>query len=495
LGRFFALIFAALFLIVSAAWLTGVPHPARQVPVIRQWDSGIRRLGITPVFPPREDIQIGDLFLAVGPGSADGKAPTRERIWLADLGLASPIADFYKNRFAMPAETGEESEAGRFAPPAGSTEGIFKTGAITTRLRSVSFPGFPVLSDRSAKPSVADSLLHFFRAGSFSDGDYDITISISDGESYGIPALTALDAIAQHCVPSEKLKEILKIYGLSEKTPLEVVTDVYYARSIDYTVTLASGFGRTVAVTPADLEKIKNLVTQLGQQKLQTGGAKTEASVPETGLASASSAPAKPPASANATLSPALAEAITADLDRMSAAIEGPNAPAVSGAAIRSDARSITLRQQFAQPVAIGYQSVPYVVDCKKPPPLHSDALPPHPLALPISVGPRTFLVYFDWDRYQLTPRAMLTVVEAARYYQSARPMQIRVTGYTDLSGSPDYNQPLSEHRAGAVATALAGLGVPHSDMVVVGRGIDDPRIPTACGVREPENRRVEIYE
>ena len=47
--------------------------------------------------------------------------------------------------------------------------------------------------------------------------------------------------------------------------------------------------------------------------------------------------------------------------------------------------------------------------------------------------------------------------------------------------------------RANAVAAALERLGVPRSDMVVAGRGMNDLRVPTPPGVREPQNRRVEI--
>ena len=71
--------------------------------------------------------------------------------------------------------------------------------------------------------------------------------------------------------------------------------------------------------------------------------------------------------------------------------------------------------------------------------------------------------------------------------------MQIQVTGYTDRSGSPGYNQRLSERRANNVAKALAAQGVPPAQMVVSGRGENDNRVPTADGVREPQNRRVEI--
>jgi outer membrane protein OmpA-like peptidoglycan-associated protein len=67
------------------------------------------------------------------------------------------------------------------------------------------------------------------------------------------------------------------------------------------------------------------------------------------------------------------------------------------------------------------------------------------------------------------------------------------LTGYTDLAGSLGYNQRLSVRRADNVANTLANWGVPRSDMAVSGRGENDPGVPTALGVREPQNRRVEI--
>jgi len=45
------------------------------------------------------------------------------------------------------------------------------------------------------------------------------------------------------------------------------------------------------------------------------------------------------------------------------------------------------------------------------------------------------------------------------------------------------------------VAAALGQDGVPPGAMVVTGRGENDLRVPTPQGVREPQNRRVEIIE
>jgi outer membrane protein OmpA-like peptidoglycan-associated protein len=126
--------------------------------------------------------------------------------------------------------------------------------------------------------------------------------------------------------------------------------------------------------------------------------------------------------------------------------------------------------------------------------------LAPLPVAAPAAMpapppaeARRVFLVFFDWDRATITSEGMGIVQQAADAYKSGAPVQIQVTGYTDRSGSPGYNQRLSERRANAVAGALARLGVPRNEMTVGGRGESDNRVPTAAGVREPQNRRVEI--
>jgi opacity protein-like surface antigen len=119
---------------------------------------------------------------------------------------------------------------------------------------------------------------------------------------------------------------------------------------------------------------------------------------------------------------------------------------------------------------------------------------PPPPMAMP-PAAPVVFIVFFDWDKSTITPEGMGIIQQAANAYKSGAPVQIQVTGYTDRSGSPGYNQRLSERRANNVAKAMAALGVPREQMMVSGRGENDNRVPTANGVREPQNRRVEIVK
>ncbi|HEX3954376.1 MAG TPA: OmpA family protein [Stellaceae bacterium] len=123
------------------------------------------------------------------------------------------------------------------------------------------------------------------------------------------------------------------------------------------------------------------------------------------------------------------------------------------------------------------------------PPPVAAPPLPPPPPVASHTV----YLVFFDWDKDTITPEGMQIVRQAADKFKMGGSVTIQVTGYTDRSGSPGYNQRLSERRANNVANAMARMGVPRQAMAVSGRGENDNRVPTAPGVREPQNRRVEI--
>ncbi len=111
----------------------------------------------------------------------------------------------------------------------------------------------------------------------------------------------------------------------------------------------------------------------------------------------------------------------------------------------------------------------------------------------PPPVQTASFMVFFDWDRSNISPVAMNTIVQAANTYKSGGQPQISTVGYTDTSGPRDYNMALSLRRANAVKDALVQQGVPSTAITVAGRGEDDLLVPTPDGVREPQNRRVVI--
>jgi outer membrane protein OmpA-like peptidoglycan-associated protein len=117
----------------------------------------------------------------------------------------------------------------------------------------------------------------------------------------------------------------------------------------------------------------------------------------------------------------------------------------------------------------------------------------PAPIVAPAPAPARSYLVFFDWDKYNLTDRARAIIKEAAVNSTKVQYTKIQVNGYTDTSGSAKYNMALSIRRAESVAADLVKDGVPKSAIAIQGFGQTHLLVPTADGVREPQNRRVEI--
>jgi OmpA family len=125
---------------------------------------------------------------------------------------------------------------------------------------------------------------------------------------------------------------------------------------------------------------------------------------------------------------------------------------------------------------------------CGPPPPVQAVSAPP-----PTTVQTPSFMVFFDWDRSDLSPQAIGTVKQAAAAYKSNSGARVTAVGHTDTSGPNNYNMALSLRRANAIKGALVQAGVPASAIDTIGKGEEGLLVPTADGVREPQNRRVEI--
>jgi outer membrane protein OmpA-like peptidoglycan-associated protein len=103
------------------------------------------------------------------------------------------------------------------------------------------------------------------------------------------------------------------------------------------------------------------------------------------------------------------------------------------------------------------------------------------------------YMVFFDFDRSDITTVAQGTIRQAANDAKVGRVTRLQVTGHADRSGSEAYNMALSQRRAEAVRAELVRHGIPAEQITVQARGEGEPLVPTADGVREPQNRRVVI--
>jgi len=118
---------------------------------------------------------------------------------------------------------------------------------------------------------------------------------------------------------------------------------------------------------------------------------------------------------------------------------------------------------------------------------------PPPPPPPPPVAAPTSFMVFFDWDRSNLSQQAVQTLGQAAAAFKSRGSARVTATGHTDTSGPESYNMALSLRRANSVKAELVRQGVPADAIAVVGKGESQPLVATGDGVREPQNRRVEI--
>jgi outer membrane protein OmpA-like peptidoglycan-associated protein len=116
---------------------------------------------------------------------------------------------------------------------------------------------------------------------------------------------------------------------------------------------------------------------------------------------------------------------------------------------------------------------------------------PPTPPA-PAPVA-RSYMVFFDFNKSDLTPEAVAIVDQAAKNATPAKATELTVTGHTDTVGSDAYNMRLSRRRAESVAAELEKDGIPSGEIQIVAKGKRDLLVPTKDGVREPQNRRVTI--
>jgi outer membrane protein OmpA-like peptidoglycan-associated protein len=127
---------------------------------------------------------------------------------------------------------------------------------------------------------------------------------------------------------------------------------------------------------------------------------------------------------------------------------------------------------------------------------LHRDAAPkidePKP-EKPVAEAPKQFIVFFGFNKSNLTAEAVRVVADAAEAAKKHGSAAISIVGHTDTSGSTDYNMALSMRRSQAVKDSLVAHGIDGSMISTGGRGEAELMVSTGDGVKEPQNRRATI--
>jgi outer membrane protein OmpA-like peptidoglycan-associated protein len=195
---------------------------------------------------------------------------------------------------------------------------------------------------------------------------------------------------------------------------------------------------------------------------------------------------------------------LTADLRMFTA--QDPSFNLASGGSVDSEYRDtsllVGLRWRFAAPAprrameaaVVAPQPAPKPMPAPKPVPEAKPMPAPKAAAAPQPKPlPRSFLIFFDWDQAVIRPDAQKILEAAAAAAKQGNRVRIELTGHADRSGTSRYNMGLSLRRANAAKAMLVKLGLGAQGIAVAGKGESAPLVPTADGVREARNRRVEI--
>jgi OOP family OmpA-OmpF porin len=150
-------------------------------------------------------------------------------------------------------------------------------------------------------------------------------------------------------------------------------------------------------------------------------------------------------------------------------------------------------QEENHQPEHIAACRDEFVMAMEKLEAMMAPAPEPAPEPEPARPDPANFIIFFDFDDATVNDGAQQILNLVASKFGDYEDGKISLSGHTDTSGAVDYNERLSLKRANNARFQLIELGVPASAFSVEALGESEPLEATGDGVRNPQNRRVEI--
>ena len=102
-------------------------------------------------------------------------------------------------------------------------------------------------------------------------------------------------------------------------------------------------------------------------------------------------------------------------------------------------------------------------------------------------------MVFFDWGKPDIRSDDQAVLDEVAANWKNHPDARLVIAGHSDRSGPSGPNLRSSKKRAETVQDYLVANGVPERAMILEAYGEQRPIVQTEDGVREVQNRRVEI--
>ncbi|SCY64616.1 hypothetical protein [Pseudomonas sp. NFACC37-1] len=366
----------AVVIAVGAMLIAGCPSKSLEPgAVAMQWATNVSQMGVHPFYPLREDVFPGDIYLVPAHSAgnlASKKIPTRfykiPPVYLASLN----VCDLYKEmkkRPRMPTTTTyklKDNDITPWSPPDFklSHTGCDLDGQTDFAIgRTVSFPAFTFasLSESKLGANVITGGVGALFGGGRKD-QYYVTVSVPVAESITTQStdiyrkfVGTYDTNPADSTKAADIKNLILLIknsnnnaGGSEvsiSTALALITDVYYARVIDVSISASDSYSGQLSATALSLiERSEKL------SKLRDSLAGLKAEVPENN---------KVEEARQQSISD-LNERIAIEAQEIAALSQMaiPNAPGITGSVTRSSSTGVTLTQVLPKPVAIGYRAI-----------------------------------------------------------------------------------------------------------------------------------------
>ena len=107
--------------------------------------------------------------------------------------------------------------------------------------------------------------------------------------------------------------------------------------------------------------------------------------------------------------------------------------------------------------------------------------------------SPSSLAIFFRPGSSELSLKDKAVLDHASRAYNEGKPIVMILSGTSDRSGNSRANLTLSQKRATVVLNGLIDRGIPADRFQILAKGETELPVPTARGIAESKNRRVEI--
>ena len=350
--------------------------------VVREWSTTIRELGITPIFPPREDVQVGDIYMApIVPD--EEKAVLKSKgylplgLWVGTATIKKDISKFYSERSSFPVT----SKTGSDQPRTTGTDVLMDTDK--QRLRLVGFPMFmsTSLSSGSLSGLIPAEAVGVAASAGFTMGRR-VTVSIPRAESYAVPAAVLLNKLTAAAESEDRAQKKWSVLGsggfnpedidiylpTEQKTILSknrlwhenkygyvrVITEVFYARELDITIESSRGAGFAFDARPS-----ANLGVSLPVASNAASSSPVAApnALPD-GDTGASGTPPPPAVAPAVQFQQPTPQQIAAELNRQLDEGMQRSTPSVGARFVSAGNNGVGLRVTFERPIAVGYRGM-----------------------------------------------------------------------------------------------------------------------------------------